>query len=195
MRLLPQKMSLQSPSGCAHKSSSFRSSRGARRRSLVWRDVQIFLPGLRGINHIMRDFLCRHTVRMIITTIINIIMCPTLLLPLLFLVVVVVVATPRFHRHCNYLQNQSTCALCFYALTCVCVCGAHTKMLWAASLIRAHTRTHTGTHTGTQTMRTRWQLQVAFAKSPGVCRLKRTLLLYETPCDIAAVKYVGFLMR
>lgn len=64
-----EKMSLQLPAGWADKSSQKEALSGATCK---------YFASLRGINHIKRDFLCRHTVRMIITTIINIIMCPTL---------------------------------------------------------------------------------------------------------------------
>lgn len=68
---------------------------------------------LRGINHIMRDFLCRHTVRMIITTIINIIMCPTfpsssfLLLLLLLLhvsIVIAIIYKIRARARCAFMR-------------------------------------------------------------------------------------------
>lgn len=153
-------MSLQSPSGYAHKSSSFSGGE----RSLVWGDVQIFLPVCAALI-ILCAISCAVTQCVWLLPLLLILSCAQRFSSL-FPFLAVVVTTPRFHRHCNYLQNQSTCALCFYALTCVCVCVAHTKMLWAASLITAHTHTHKVPHNRTQTMRTRWQLQVAFAKSP-----------------------------
>lgn len=106
------------------------------------RRANIF-ASLRSINHIMRDFLCRHTVRMIITTIINIIMCPTFLLTL---------SLPYFCCYSTFpssLQLFTKSEHVRIVLLCanMCACVSHTLKCFELPRLLQHTHTHTQSHT------------------------------------------------